>query len=139
VELRTILAQFEAIYKGRLGSQFAYRIDSLGVDGFDVHFPAGIQHPFLAYLVNYVQYPKGFDLRGRQIAALGRVTLTAAYPIPSSNYIGMRAHIYVPSGDRDFDLVYVAVGSEFFRQSFTFDTWRRETDGRVPAPVKALW
>jgi hypothetical protein len=138
-ELVKILTDFEALYRGRLSEQFSYRMSTIGSDEFDVHFPGGIPHPLLAWLVNYVQYPKGFNLGGREISVLGRVTLTTAYPIPSADYVGTRARIYVPSNDRDFDLVYVAVGSEYFRQSFTNDRWEREADGRVPERVKALW
>jgi hypothetical protein len=138
-ELVKILDDFESMYHGRLGVGFHYLVTPLTPDQFDIHFPAGIAHPFFAYLVNYVQYPKGFDLTGRQVAVLGRVTLTAAYPIPSSDYAGMRARIYVPADDQEHDLVYVAVGQEFFRQQFTYDLWDRKTDGRVPVAVKALW
>jgi hypothetical protein len=59
VELRKILADFEAAYPGRLGSQFGYRIDGLGVDAFDIHFPSGIQHPVSGLPRELRSIPKG--------------------------------------------------------------------------------
>jgi hypothetical protein len=138
-ELAKILADFDSKYRRRLNGGLRYRINDMGPDEFDVHFPNGLPPPFLAWLVNYVQYPEGFALDRRSISVLGRVTLTSAYPLPSTDYMGARARIYVPSNDRDFDLVYVAVDSKFFRQSFTDDKWKPEEDGRVPEGVKALW
>ena len=90
-------------------------------------------------MVNYLQYPTGFDYAGRQIAVVSHVTLTAAFPTPSDAYVGQKARIYVPTNDRDFDQVYFSVGPEYFQQSFTDMAWKPVADGRVPDAVRAVW
>src|ERR1700722_18799363 len=122
-EVSKILADFQAAYGARLGPQFSFTITRVSDDEFHIHFPAGISPPYLAYLVNYVQYPKGVQPSSRSIAVLARVTLSPQYPVPNSSYVGKRARIYVPSDDHEFDLVYIAVDSEVFQQSFTNDKW----------------
>jgi hypothetical protein len=70
---------------------------------------------------------------------LGRVTLTAQFPLPRQDYVGQKARIYVPSNDHKYDLVYVAAGSDFFEQSFTSMKWRPVQESRIPDGVARLW
>ncbi len=137
-ELEKILADFRGIYAGRLGTS-NFETQRTGAKDFKITFPNDIPPTFLSFLVNYLQYPRDFDLSTRNIAVLASVKLTAAFPLPSGTYLGQRARIYVPSDDRQYDLVYVAVGSEYFEQRFTNMTWKPAKDGRVPDGVKALW
>jgi hypothetical protein len=89
--------------------------------------------------VNYLQYPEDVDLSTHELAVLGRVTLTADFPLPREDYIGQRARIYVPANDRQYDLVYIALGTESFEQSFRQMHWKQVDDGRIPEGVKELW
>jgi hypothetical protein len=137
-ELTKILADFTRTYQDRLPSAEPFRVERAR-DQFQIRFPGDIPPPLLSYLINYLQYPKDFDLTNRDIAAVGIVTLTDAFQLPSSNYVGKKAHIYVPSNDRRYDEVYLAVGSEYFEQPFTNLRWKPVTDGCIPGQVSKLW
>lgn len=137
-ELTKILGDFTRIYQERLTAGHPFRVDAQ-TDRIDIRFPHDIQPDLLSFLVNYLQYPKGFDLAARHIAAVGTVTLTDAFPLPSSNFVGRKARIYVPSNDRDYDKVYVAVDSEYFEQSFRDMSWKAAADPRIPDDVRKLW
>ena len=137
-ELSKILSDFTRMYQDRLSAGHPFRVES-HTDQLEIRFPHDIQPTVLSFLVNYLQYPKGFDLAGRHIAAVGTVTLTDAFPLPSGDYVGKKARIYVPSNDREYDEVYVAVGSEYFEQSFTNMVWKITTDPRIPDDVRKLW
>ena len=137
-ELSEILADFIRMYRDRLPSEHPFSIGHEG-DQFRIRFPGDIPPTMLSFLINYLEYPKDFDLTKRDIVVVGLVTLTDAFPLPSSDYAGRKAHIYVPSNDRQYDEVYVAVGSQYFEQSFTNMVWKPTPDGRVPDEVRRLW
>lgn len=138
-ELKKILADFRSVYEGRLGPSGNFKTQRVSADEFRITFPNDIPPTLLSFLVNYLQYPRDFDLSTHNIAVLAVVKLTAAFPVPSAAYVGQTARIYVPANDRQYDLVYVAVGSEYFEQLFTNMAWRPAKEGRIPANVKALW
>lgn len=117
-ELTKIFADFTRVYAARLAISEPFRVERRG-DILRISFPGDIQPTLLSFLVNYPRYPKDMDLANREVAVLGLVTLTAAFPLPRNDYVGKKARLYVPSDDRDYDLVYVAVDWEDFRQSFT--------------------
>jgi len=102
-------------------------------------FPNDIEPRLLFFLVNYVQYPNGFDLKGRSIAAVAHVILTPAFGVPDSMLIGKPAEIYVPAHDTEYDLVYAQVGSQkAYRIPFTNLIWQAAADARVPAAIGGL-
>ena len=136
-ELSKILADFARSYKNRLPSAQPFSVERRP-DQFRIRFPADIAPPLLSFLVNYLQYPKDFDVTNRQIAAVGIVTLTNAFPVPRDDYVGKEARIYVPSNDHTYDEVYIAVGSEYFRESFTNMVWKPSPDGRIPDAINGL-
>ena len=138
-EPEKILADFSGLYADEFSTPKPFQTTRLKANQFRIAFPNDIAPSLLSFLVNYIQYPKGIDLAGRQVAAVAHVTLTKAFPLPADTYLGKRARVYVPADYQDFDLVYVAVGSEFFRQSFTNLAWKPTEDGRIPKEVKALW
>jgi len=138
-ELGKILEDFTRTYADRLGASARFRTERLSNKEYRITFPNDIAPTLLSFLVNYLQYPKGFDLATHQIAVVAHVTLTSAFPTPREGYVGQKARIYIPSNDRDYDLVYFAVGSDYFEQSFTDMAWRSVGDGRVPDAVRALW
>jgi hypothetical protein len=136
-ELSKILADFTRSYQNRLPTAQPFSVERER-DRFRIRFPSDIPPPLLSFLVNYLQYPKDFDFNNRQVAAVGIVTLTNAFPLPSDTYLGKQARIYVPSNDQRYDEVYIAVGSEYFRQPFTNMAWEASTDGRVPEAMRDL-
>jgi hypothetical protein len=138
-ELGKILEDFTQSYADRLGASAPFRTERLSPNEYRIAFPNDIPPTLLSFLVNYVQYPKGFDLATHQIAVVAHVTLTASFPTPREGYVGQRARIYVPSNVRRYDLVYFAVGPDYFEQSFTDMAWKSVEDGRVSEGVRALW
>ena len=137
VELTKILADFARMYKEQLPVAQPFRVEHQRGE-FRIRFPADIEPTLLSCLVNYLQYPKGFDLPSHHILVVGIVTLTTAFPLPREDYVGKKARIYVPSNDQRYDEVYVAVGSEYFRQPFTNMAWKASSDGRIPDGIEAL-
>jgi len=136
-QLERILADFSRSYADDLAPGEPFRITPLKAHQFRITFPSDIEPSLLSFLVNYIHYPKSLDLTN--VVVVAHVTLTSAFPLPRKALLGEKARVYVPSDDQDFDLVYVAVGSEYFRQSFTNMVWKPVDDGRIPAGVKALW
>jgi hypothetical protein len=136
-ELTKILADFARSYKNRLPTAQPFSVEH-DADQFRIRFPSDIAPPLLSFLVNYLQYPKGFDVTNRQIAVVGIVKLTSAFQLPRDDYVGKQARIYVPSNDQKYDEVYIAVGSEHFRQPFTNMVWKLSPDGRIPAAINGL-
>src|SRR5581483_10559146 len=69
-ELQKILSQFKANYKI---PNRKHLIRSEG-DRLRVNFPEDLEPDLFSFLVNYVQYPEGFDLKGRSITSAGTAT-----------------------------------------------------------------
>jgi hypothetical protein len=138
-ELGKILEAFTRTYAGRLGASAPFRTERLSATEYRISFPNDIPPTLLSFLVNYLQYPKGLDSATHQVAVVAHVTLTPAFPIPRQGYVGQKARIYVPANDRDYDLVYFAVGPDYFKQSFTDMAWKSVEDGRVSDAARALW
>jgi len=136
-ELTKILADFARMYGGRLPAAQPFRVERQR-DQLRIRFPNDIEPTLLSFLVNYLQYPKDFDLPSHHVLVVGIVTLTTAFPIPREDYVGKKARIYVPSNDQEHDEVYVAVGSEYFRQPFTNMAWRASADSRIPDGLEGL-
>jgi hypothetical protein len=137
-ELEAILRAFREMYEERLGPAFSAEIVSS--DGvLRVTFPAGIEPMEFAFLVNYVHYPKGFDLRARHILAAGRVTLTERFNLPDRALVGQKAMVYVPRNDREYDLVYVRTDADAtFEDSFASSRWKPVRDPRLPDGIDRL-
>jgi hypothetical protein len=137
-ELAQILADFDKIYKDDLGVGFAPEV-SPNIDGIiHVRFPHDIPGPQFSFLINYIQYPKAFDLKARSILVVGETVLSTDFQVPDQSLIGRNAVFYVPSQDRDYDLVYVQVGNETFEDSFTADKWKKVMDPRLPPGIASL-
>ena len=134
-ELAKILGDFESKYKGALPS-FRREVLSVG-KALRVSLPNDFPPDLLSFLVNYIHYPENFDLKNRKIAAVGMSTLTGEFEAPSDE-IGKKAFIYIPSGDDEYDLVYVRVGEHTYSQSFTTMSWKRVDESRLSAATRAL-
>lgn len=137
-ELEEIVRAFREMYEDRLGS--AFRTETVSAGGaLRVTFPAGIEPEILAFLVNYVQYPKAFDLRTRHILVVGRVALTPAFNLPDRALVGQKAIVYVPRNDREYDLVYVRTeAGATFENAFASSKWRPVRDPRLPDGIDRL-
>ncbi len=105
-----------------------------GTDIYHVTFPAGIPADQLLYLVNYLHYPKSFDLKGRAPTAACVVILGPAFGVPDPTLNGRRATIYMPANDSEYDEAYIEVQSHgAWRVPFTNLSWIAAPDPRLPA------
>ena len=134
-ELEKILGDFASKYK----DLFPHLKHVVFVSGgtHKVSLPADLPPDLLSFLVNYIHYPENFDLRGRTIAVVGIATLTRDFNAPAAE-IGMKANFYIPSNDKDHDLVYIQVGAHTYEQSFTTMQWKRVAQPRMSKEAKAL-
>lgn len=115
------------------------QIETKDEHSFEIRFPSDIQPKLLLFLVNYLQYPKGFDLTHRAIGVVAHVVLTRAFGASDPKLIGKRAAIYVPANDNDYDVVYVKIESgETYRVPFSDMDWASTDDPRVPAANAGL-
>jgi hypothetical protein len=133
-ELRKILGAFTGQYKD--SPAFTYTIHQDGT-ALRVVFPGDIEAHLFLFLVNYAQYPRDFNLEGRAVVSVGIATVTRSFDAPDAA-VGKKAVFYVPADDRDFDVVYVSVGGQAYRQSFTNMQWKAVEDARMPAQVGPL-
>ncbi len=136
-ELRRILADFEKMYDGRLGSAYSAVLQNKG-SSIRLSFPNDLPADEFCFLVNYINYPEGFDLKNRSATVSGHCTLSDASGIPDKTLIGQSALFYVPSNDQEYDLVYVRVGNRTFENSFASTHWKPVDDPRLPPGVAPL-
>src|SRR3954447_2298897 len=67
-ELEKIIADYERSYSDRLPAAFSAHVESDDRSVLRVTFPNDIEPRFFCWLVNYVQYPRDFDLGSRSVA-----------------------------------------------------------------------
>ena len=134
-ELGKILGDFESKYKDAL-PRFRRVVLSDGKT-LRVSLPNDFPPDLLSFLVNYIHYPENWELKNRKIAAVGMATVTQDFDAPSAE-LGKKAFIYIPSGDNEYDLVYVRVGEHTYSQSFTNMSWKRVEESRLPSATRAL-
>ena len=135
-ELDKILADFSQQY-GLPGSGMT--VAAQPNETLVITFPNDIEPKLLFFLINYIHYPNGFDLKHRSIAAVAHVVLTPAFGAPDSAFIGKRAIIYVPANDTDYDLVYAQIETDkTYKIPFTDLIWRDTADARLPTAIKGL-
>jgi hypothetical protein len=135
-ELSGILTDFADAYDNDLGPHFDYEVQPHDNGSIHVTFPHDIPALQFSFLVNYVQYPKNYDLKGRSISVVGKALITPDFHPPSNSLVGQKAIFYIPSNDQKYDLVYVRVGDETFENSFAARRWKRVTDSRIPPGVE---
>jgi hypothetical protein len=136
-ELSRILSDFRGLYDLPTRSDWTVADDLHG--DLSIAFPGDIEPKLLLFLVNYIAYPKNFDLTHRAIGILCRVTLTSAFGVPDASLVGKKAMIYVPANDTEYDLVYAKVESgEAYRIPFTTLIWEPVSDARMPISAKDL-
>jgi hypothetical protein len=135
-ELSNILSDFAEMYGGRLGRDFGYAVSLDPKGSTRVTFPHDIPADQFSFFVNYLQYPKNYDLKARSISVVGKATIAQDFHPPSKNLVGQKAIFYIPSHDQDGDLVYVRVGDETFENSFAARRWKKVADSRIPPGVE---
>ena len=135
-ELNRILADFRGVYGLPPAAMVVTKHDD---SLLHILFPDDIEPKYFFFLVNYIRYPKDFDLRNRTIGVLGRARLSRAFGIPDSSLDGMMAKIYVPANDKEYDNVYVQLDSgKAFKVPFTRMIWESVDDPRVPNEIRNL-
>lgn len=137
-ELKRILDDFTAMYHDRLSAEFRMLVKLMPESVTLITFPDDIPPPLFAWLVNYIRYPKAFDLNKRSILVVGKTTLSAAFGPAEEKMIGQRALFYVPTDDREYDLVFVKVGATTYELSFARGAWKPTTKDRIPAGLDIL-
>jgi len=136
-ELDRMLADFRSCYE--LSDSPDWTVEAKSGDTFTIAFPQDIQPKYFLFLVNYLRYPKNFDLANRSIGVLGRVVLTKAFGVPDPALIGKQAEIYVPADDAEYDEVYARVETgAVYRIPFTNMIWKAMDEARGPAEIAGL-
>jgi hypothetical protein len=133
-ELQKILIQFKAKYEIP-NRKHLIRNDG---GGLRVVFPEDLEPDLFSFLVNYVQYPEGFDLKARSVTSAGTTTLSLDFGLPSGALNGKKAVFYIPTNDREHDLVYVRVDGVVYENSFAGRSWRAMSESRMPDAVVRL-
>lgn len=134
-ELSNILTDFADMYEDGLGKNFECNVFLDEHGATRITFPHDIPVKEFSFLVNYLNYPKNYDSKGRSISVFGNATLSAAFHPPSKNFVGKKAVFYVPSNDEEYDLIYVHVGEETFKNSFASFHWKKVEDPRIPTGI----
>ena len=135
-ELSGILTDFADAYNNDLGPDFDYEVQPHDNGSIRITFPHDIPALQFSFLINYAQYPKNYDLKGRSISVVGKALITPDFNPPSKGLVGQNAIFYIPSNDQKYDLVYVRVGDETFENSFAARRWKRVTDSRIPPDIE---
>jgi hypothetical protein len=131
-ELPGILTDFADVYDTDLGPHFEYEVHARDDGSIRITFPHDIPAQQFSFLINYLQYPKNYDLKGRSISVIGKAIISSKFKPPSKSLIGQTATFYVPKDDQDYDLVFVRVGDETFENSFPALRWKRVADSHIP-------
>jgi hypothetical protein len=130
-ELDKIVTSFLGEYE--LVGKMSTKITAMHGGALTITFPDDIPPTILLFLVNYLKYPREFDLKNRSIGVLGRVTLTPVFYLQDPKLVGQRADIYVPADDDQYDLVYGKTeAGAAYKISFTNMTWKPVDTARTP-------
>ena len=135
-ELSGILTDFADLSGSDLGPHFDYEVHARDNGSIRITFPHDVPALQFSFLINYLQYPKNFDLKGRSVSVVGKAIISPKFKPPSKSLIGQTASFYIPTDDKDFDLVYVRVGDETFVNSFAALHWKRVADSRIPPDLE---
>jgi hypothetical protein len=132
-ELSRIVAAFGRAYAL---PPSAVLVSKRGDERFALTFPGDIEPRLLFFLVNYLSYPRDFDLKDRRIVAFCRVVLDSSYGIPDPQLKGVGAVVYVPAEDTEFDNVFVrTLAGTTFKVPFSRMIWSAVEDPRMPKEV----
>lgn len=136
-ELEKILGDFLRSYQLPVSPTISIKV--ISSDNFSIAFPRDIEPSTLFFLVNYLAYPRDFDLTHRSIGILCHVVITPAFGAPNAALIGQQAEIYVPAHDTEYDLVFAQTeAGKAYKIPFTTLIWEPVNDPRVPETIKGL-
>ncbi len=132
-ELQRIIADFSTKYDLPKSSiELETQIDGVST----VTVSDEVAPETVCFLVNYFNYPNGYDLSHRSIGVLARATLPHGFGTPA--LIGKAALIYVPSADAEYDQVYVQCAEKYYIVPLTNFHWQVTADPRRPATISDL-
>jgi hypothetical protein len=134
-----ILTDFRELEDDFLENEIGAKIQSLKDGTLRVTFPQDLPDRLFPFLINYAQYPKGFEPKAGSILVVGKAVMSGDIEgNPDPKLIGQEAIFYVPSDDRKYDVVYVQVGEKTFANSFASSKWKKVADPRLPAGFASL-
>lgn len=134
-ELKNILTDFADAYDEALGDKFEFEVCSYKHGATRITFPYDIHFAEFSFLINYLNYPKNYDLKTHSISVAGNVILSAGFHPAHKDFIGKHAVFYVPAEDTDYDVVYVRVENETFQIPFTTLHWKKVEEPRAPIGI----
>jgi hypothetical protein len=137
-ELRQIIGDFQQMYPDRLPAGFSTAIHAGDAGALRVTVPADMAPELFCWLINYVQYPKNFDLKTRTILVAGRATISSDFLPASQELTGKRILFYIPADDRDFDVVFAQAEGQSYKYPFASERWQRIPEPRIPAGIGEL-
>ena len=137
-ELKQIIGDFQQMYRDRLPAGFSTGIQAGDGDTLRITFPADITPELFCWLINYVQYPKGFDSKIRTILVVGKATMGSDFLPSGQGLVGQRILFYIPTDDRDFDVVFAQVNAKSYMYPFTSERWQQVQEQRIPVGVSGL-
>lgn len=134
-ELETILSDFAKLYSIEPGT---FRLHSRSDNALTITWAAPILTDHLQFLVNYIHYPNGFDLKRANPQAVGIAPiceetgpqLTKTGPKTGLSR-GTIAKYYVPRDDEEYDVIYAQLETgDAFRVPLTNHRWEPVNDPR---------
>lgn len=140
-ELNRIFSDFARAYPnqnqtGATVSPVVLKTDEPDAPGV-IRIQVNLTPEMLYYLVNYMNYPRGFDTDARSITVIARTTLTDAFNAPSD--AGANVQIFVPDNDLEYDLVHLWVeNGPTYQISISDLKWVSIPDCIMPTSVSAL-
>jgi hypothetical protein len=137
-ELKQIIGDFEQVCRDRLPSNFSTEIHTDDGGVLRVKFPADIEPRLFCWLINYVQYPKGFDLKTRGILVAGNATISSNFLPSDQSLIGKRITFYIPTDDKQYDVVFAHVDGQSYEYPFASERWRHVQAPRLPIGISDL-
>ena len=132
-ELQRIIVDFSSRYDV---PESAIELDARTDGVSTLIVPGEITPETLCFLVNYLNYPNGFDLTGRSIGVSARTALPRGFGPP--DLVGKRALIYVPSDDAEYDQVYVQCADKSYQVRLADFRWQVTVDARMPTTITGL-
>ncbi len=137
-ELKQIIGNFAQRYQDRLPGNFSTEVRPSDGGILRITFPAGIESRFFCWLVNYVRYPKDFDLKSRKILVAGKATIGSDFLPSDRSLIGKRITFYIPTDDKEYDVVFAKVDDQSYEFPFSSERWRPVQEPRLPVGISDL-
>jgi hypothetical protein len=132
-ELKQIIHDFEQAHRDRLSPDFSTEIHAEGKGDLRITFTTNIEPRLFCWLINYIQYPKGFDLESREILVAGNAIINSDFLPSEQSLIGKHITFYTPTDDDQYDVVFAQVDGQSYEFPFSSERWRRVQEARLPS------